>query len=106
MIRTASSELRPNSFRKDAGSNSDLPERYRPPPYNGKSSAGLPNAVHWATSPYVPSSGPRELGVFGSTKNATTLTTNEAKIIAYNLLFKVVNFTLKSFMVALTVNRS
>ena len=54
----------------------------------------------------MPSSGPSELGVFGNIKNATTLTTNEAKTIAYNLLFKVVNFTLKSFIVTLTVNRS
>jgi hypothetical protein len=47
----------------------------------------------------VYSSGPRELGELGSTKYATTLTTNEAKTIAYNLLFKVVNLNLKSFIV-------
>jgi len=44
--------------------------------------------------------------VLGNKKNATTLTTNETKTIAYNLLFKVVNLNLKSFMVALTSNRS
>ena len=44
--------------------------------------------------------------MLGNKKNATTLTTNEAKTIAYNLLFKVVNFNLKSFMVTLTFSRS
>jgi hypothetical protein len=47
----------------------------------------------------VPSSGARELGLSGNAKNATTLTTNEAKTIAYNLLFKVVSLRLKSFIV-------
>jgi hypothetical protein len=85
-----------------AGSNIDLDEAYKPAPYSGKSVAGLPRAVQFAALAYVPSSGPRALGVLGSKKNATTLTTNEAKTIAYNLLFKVVNLNLKSFMVALT----
>ena len=49
--------------------------------------------------PYVPSSGPKALGLLGNKKNATTLTTNEAKTIAYNLLFKVVSRRLKSFIV-------
>jgi hypothetical protein len=56
--------------------------------------------------PYVPSSGPKALGLLGNKKNAITLTRNEAKTIAYNLLFKVVNLNLKSFMVALTASRS
>jgi hypothetical protein len=47
----------------------------------------------------VPSSGAKGLGVLGNAKKATTLTTNEAKTIAYNLLFKVVSRRLKSFMI-------
>ena len=48
---------------------------------------------------YVSSSGAQLAGVFGNEKNATTLTTNEAKTIAYNLLFKVVSRRLESFIV-------
>ena len=87
---------------KAAGKKSDLPATYKPPPKLGNSAAGLPREVQLAAIAYVPSSGPSELGVFGNAKNATTLTTNEAKTIAYNLLFKVVNFNLKSLIVTLT----
>ena len=96
--RTELSWVKPILLKKAAGSRNDLPDMYNPAPYSGKSTAGLPKAVQFATLPYVPSSGPSELGVLGSKKNATTLTTNEAKTIAYNLLFKVVSRRLKSFM--------
>ena len=104
--RTESKGSKPILFKMAAGSKSDLPETYKPGPYSGKSVAGLPRAVQFAALAYVPSSGPSELGVFGNAKNATTLTTNEAKTIAYNLLFKVVNLNLKSFIITLTVSRS
>ncbi len=97
--RTESRGFRPILFKKAAGSKKDLPETYKPAPKSGKSVADLPRAVQFAALAYVPSSGPRALGEFGNAKNATTLTTNEAKTIAYNLLFKVVNFNLKSFIV-------
>ena len=106
VIRTESSGLKPILLNNAAGSKNDLPDMYKPAPKPGNSVAGLPNAVQYAALAYVPSSGPRALGVFGNAKNATTLTINEAKTIAYNLLFKVVNFTLKSFIISLTVNRS
>jgi hypothetical protein len=86
-------------LKKAAGSKRDLPERYKPEPKSGKSTAGLPRAVQLATLPYVPSSGPKFEAVFGKAKNATTLTTNEANTIAYNLLFKVVSRRLKSFII-------
>ena len=96
--RTALSWVKPILLKKAAGSKSDLPDTYRPAPKSGNSVAGLPRAAQFAALPYVPSSGPRVLGVFGKAKNATTLTTNEAKTIAYNLLFKVVSRRLKSFI--------
>jgi hypothetical protein len=104
--RTDSREVKPILFKKAAGSKRDLPETYKPAPYSGKSVTGLLRATQFAALPYVPSSGPRALGLFGNIKNATTLTMNEAKTIAYSLLFKVVNFTLKSFIFTLTINRS
>ena len=97
--RTEFSWLKPILLKNAAGSKKALPEAYKPAPNSGNSVAGFPRAVQFATLPYVPSSGPSELGVFGNAKNATTLTTNEAKTIAYNLLFKVVSRRLKSFMV-------
>jgi len=99
--RTESRGLKPVLFTKAAGSKKDLPETYRPAPYAGKSKADLPKEVHCAAAAYVPSSGPKSLDTFGKMKNARTLTTNEAKTIAYNLLFKVVSLRLKSFMVVL-----
>ena len=104
--RTALSWVKPMLLNKAAGSKSDLPDTYRPAPKSGNSVAGLPRAVQFAALPYVPSSGPRALGVLGNKKNATTLTTKEAKTIAYNLLFKVVNLKLKSSIFTLTLNRS
>ena len=97
--RTESSGLNPILFTKAAGSRKDLPETYRPALYAGKSKADLPKEVHWAAAAYVPSSDPKLLDTFGNAKNATTLTTNEAKTIAYNLLFKVVSRRLESFIV-------
>ena len=97
--RTESRGVKPILFKSAAGSKKDLPETYKPAPNSGKSDADLPRAVQFATLPYVPSSGPRTLGVFGNKKNATNLTINEAMTIAYNLLFKVVSRRLKSFIV-------
>jgi hypothetical protein len=62
-----------------------------------------PDANRRDVSAYAPSSGVRDDPEPGNAKNATTLTTNEAKTIAYNLLFKVVNLNLKSFMVDLSL---
>ena len=81
-------------------------ESRKPVVYVHDVSTGKPFATTSASPAYVPSSGARFEAEFGNAKNATTLTTNEAKTIAYNLLFKVVNFTLKSFIFALTISRS
>jgi hypothetical protein len=97
--RTESSGFKPIKLKKAAGIKRVLPETYKPAPKSGKYVAGLPSAVQFAASAYVPSSGPSALGVLGSKKNATTLTINEAKTIAYNLLFKVVSRRLKSFII-------
>ena len=97
--RTEFSWLKPILLKNAAGSKKALPEVYKPAPNSGNSVAGFPRAVQFATLPYVPSSGPRTLGVFGNKKNATNLTINEAMTIAYNLLFKVVSRRLKSFIV-------
>ena len=104
--RTESKGVKPILFKKAAGSKRDLPETYKPAPYSGKSVTGLLRDTQFAALPYVPSSGPKAFGVFGNAKNATTLTTNEAKTIAYNLLFKVVNSKLKSFISNITVTES
>jgi hypothetical protein len=103
---TASKESIPSLLRNTEGSKSERPDKYNPFAYREKPVEALPKAIHATASPYVPSSGPIALEVLGNAKNATTLTTNEAKTIAYNLLFKVVNLNLKSFMVTLTSSRS
>ena len=90
--RTELSWVKPTLLRKAAGSINDLTEAYKSPPNSGNSVAGFPRAVQFASLPYSASSGPRALLVLGNAKNATTLTTNEAKTIAYNSLFKVTRF--------------
>jgi len=106
VTRTEFSGFRPSRLNRAAGNKSDLPETYKPAPKFGKSSAGLPRAVQFATWAYVPSSGPNTLGVLGKDRKTTTLTTNEAMTIAYNLLFKVVNLNLKSFIVLFPTTES
>ena len=76
--RTASNSFSPSLLKIAAGQINARLDLYKTAPKSGKSSAGLPFAVHSASCPYVPSSGPRELGVVGNTKNAITRTISEA----------------------------
>jgi hypothetical protein len=83
--------MRADGYRNDRDCTSKLSEN--------KVSFNPPDANRRDVSAYAPSSGVRDDPEPGNAKNATTLTTNEAKTITYNLLFRVVNFTLKSFIV-------
>ena len=105
IIRTDSRPPIPARFKAIAGITSAREIRYSRSPW-GDSFIGNPVAAISVNSAYPASSGARYEEVSGSIKNATTLITNEAKTIAYNLLFKVVNLNLKSFMDALTSSRS
>ncbi len=96
--RTASRSLQPSRTNNDAGMMNAREIRYRPSPWYDVST-GKPFATTSTRSAYVLSSGAKFEALFGNAKNATTLTTNEAKTIAYNLLFKVVSRRLKSFIV-------
>ena len=96
--RTASKPLKPSRTINDAGIVKAREMRYSPSPEDDLST-GKPFATTSASSAYPPSSGAKLEAVFGNAKNATTLTTNEANTIAYNLLFKVVSRRLKSFIV-------